>query len=659
MQNTTNTFDYHVDKFADIEILRYRVTGFEALSLQQKQLIYHLSEAAQEGRDILFDQHYEHNLCIRRTLEAIYETHNETEKNVEEFNAFEIYLKRIWFSNGIHHHYSTDKLEITCSKEYFTSLLKKVPVSLLPLEKNETIDSFYTKIITLIYNPEIDKKRVNLADNHDLITSSANHFYKNVTQQEAEDFYNGLQDSSDLQPISYGLNSCLVKENGIIKEKTWKLNGMYTAAIEKIIYHLSNAMAFAENSKQKLIIEKLIAFYQTGNLQTFDEYSILWVKDTSSEIDFLNGFIETYGDPLGRKGSWEAIVNFIHKEATQRTQTISNHAQWFEKHSPVNEKFKKTSVVGVSAKVITNAMLGGDSYPATPIGINLPNSNWIREVHGSKSVTIDNMMEAYHHAASGNGFNEEFMWSQHECELTEKYGYITDKLHTDLHECVGHGSGKMLDGVSPEALKAYGATIEETRADLFGLYFIADPMMVEIGLLPNMDAYKAEYYRFMLNGLMTQLVRIKLGDTIEESHMRNRQLIANWVFEKGQKQKCIEKRVQNNKTYIIIHDYVALRTLFGELLAEIQRIKSEGDYTAAKYLVEKYAIQIDYSLHKEILERYTALDIAPYKGFVNPTYEQVYNEYGEVIDIVPHYTESYTEQMLRYSKTKSYLPTYN
>lgn len=659
MHTPQDTFSYHVDKFADIEILRYRIPGFEELSLQQKILIYHLSEAAQEGRDILFDQQYKHNLCVRRTLEAMYEANYATEKDKDDFSAFEIYLKRVWFSNGIHHHYSTEKMEINCNQAYFSSLLQKVNISKLPIEPNENKEDFYNKILSIIYDATRDKKRVNLSENEDLILTSANNFYQNITQEEAEHHYKALEKEGEKESISHGLNSCLQKENNTISEKKWKIDGMYGAAIERIVHHFSEAIPYAENKNQRTILEKLITFYNTGNLHTFDEYSILWVKETQAEIDFLNGFIETYGDPLGRKGSWEAIVNFTNKEATERTSCISNNAQWFENQSPVDARFKKTSVVGVTAKVITNVMLGGDCYPAPPIGINLPNSNWIREVHGSKSVTIDNIMEAYHHASIGNGFNEEFMWSNDECELSTKYGFITDKLHTDLHECVGHGSGKILDGISPEALKAYGATIEETRADLFGLYFIADHKMVELGLLPDTEAYKAEYYRFMLNGLLTQLVRIKLGDVLEESHMRNRQLIASWVFEQGQKECIIEKITKNNKTYIVIHNYSSLRQLFGKLLAEVQRIKSEGDYYAAKQLIETYAVQIDANIHKEVLDRYASLDIAPYRGFVNPVLEKIVNNKGEITDIIPRYTESYTEQMLLYSQTRSFLPTYN
>ena len=653
-----DTFQYVVDKFADIEVLRYKVDGFENLTLKQKLFIYYLSEAAQEGRDILFDQNYEHNLCVRRTLEAIYENEN-INKADPQFLLFEEYLKRVWFSNGIHHHYSTDKIEPLFSQAYFEKLLASTNQALFPLQKGESFNDFSKKITSIIFDKERDKKRVNLAEGKDLIATSANHYYKNVTQQEAEYFYRNEAVPNNNDPISYGLNSRLEKENGKIVEKTWKINGIYSRAIERIIFQLNKSVEFAENEQQKEIIRTLIDFYQTGNLKTFDKYSILWVKDTASQIDFLNGFIETYGDPLGIKASWEAIVNFKNEDATLRTKKISENAQWFEDHSPVEKCFKKEKVKGVSAKVITNAMLGGDSYPATPIGINLPNSNWIRQEYGSKSVTIENITEAYDKASQGNGFSEEFMWSNHEIEMSAKYGFITGNLHTDLHECVGHGSGKLLEGVSPDALKAYGATIEEARADLFGLYYIADSKMVELGLLPNEEAYKAEYYKFMLNGLMTQLVRIQPNDCIEESHMRNRQLIARWVFEKGQHENVVEFEKRDNKTFVVINDYGKLRVLFGQLLAEIQRVKSEGDYDTAKRLIETYGIKIDPELHSEILRRYQRLNIRPYRGFINPLYVLKKDKKGDIQDVIPTYNETFIEQMMRYSKTKSYLPTYN
>ena len=653
-----DTFQYVVDKFADIEVLRYKVDGFENLTLKQKLFIYYLSEAAQEGRDILFDQNYEHNLCVRRTLEAIYENEN-INKADPQFLLFEEYLKRVWFSNGIHHHYSTDKIEPLFNQAYFEKLLASTNQALFPLQKGESFNDFSKKITSIIFDKERDKKRVNLAEGKDLIATSANHYYKNVTQQEAEYFYRNEAVPNNNDPISYGLNSRLEKENGKIVEKTWKINGIYSRAIERIIFQLNKSVEFAENEQQKEIIRTLIDFYQTGNLKTFDKYSILWVKDTASQIDFLNGFIETYGDPLGIKASWEAIVNFKNEDATLRTKKISENAQWFEDHSPVEKCFKKEKVKGVSAKVITNAMLGGDSYPATPIGINLPNSNWIRQEYGSKSVTIENITEAYDKASQGNGFSEEFMWSNHEIEMSAKYGFITGNLHTDLHECVGHGSGKLLEGVSPDALKAYDATIEEARADLFGLYYIADSKMVELGLLPNEEAYKAEYYKFMLNGLMTQLVRIKPNDCIEESHMRNRQLIARWVFEKGQHENVVEFEKRDNKTFVVINDYGKLRVLFGQLLAEIQRVKSEGDYDTAKRLIETYGIKIDTELHSEILRRYQRLNIRPYRGFINPLYVLKKDKKGDIQDVIPTYNETFIEQMMRYSKTKSYLPTYN
>lgn len=644
-----DTFNYIVDQFADIQVLRYRVDGFEKLSLNQKILIYYLSQAAEEGRDILFDQNGEYNLQIRKTLEAIFKNYS-GDKTTKDYKEFVCYLKRVWFSNGIHHHYGMEKFEPKFSKTFFIKEIESISETELPLKENQTKTDLINSLSEVIFNPSIAKKRVNQAAGEDLILTSANNYYKNVTQQEVEHFYDSLKaNGNQEQPLSYGLNSRLIKENGILKEEIYKLNGRYSKEIERILFWLEKAIPFAENEQQKNVIKKLISFYQTGDLATFDEYSILWVKDTESQTDFVNGFIETYGDPLGLKASWESIVNFKNIEATRRTETISQNAQWFENNSPIDNRFKKKEVKGVSAKVISAAMLGGDCYPATPIGINLPNANWIRQIHGSKSVTIENITDAYAKSALGNGFNEEFMYSEKEIELKEKYGHLADNLHTDLHECLGHGSGQLLPNVSQDALKAYGATIEEARADLFGLYYTADKKIVELGLLPHEDAYKAEYYQFMMNGLMTQLTRIKLGDDIEESHMRNRQLIAQWVYEKGKENNVVEIVERENKHFVKINNYSKLRLLFGELLKEIQRIKSEGDFEAAKNLVEKYGVKIDQELHREILDRYKQLNLAPYKGFVNPTYTLITNNMGEITDVKVSYTESYTEQMLRLS----------
>ncbi|MCD7971173.1 MAG: dipeptidyl peptidase 3 [Candidatus Azobacteroides sp.] len=657
-QSIDKDFKYTVENFADLEILRYQVPGFEELTGKQKELLYYLSEAALQGRDILFDQNGKYNLAIRRTLEAVY-THYSGNRTDQNFRNLEIYLKRVWFSNGIHHHYSTDKILPDFTKEYFTATVKSLDPNLLPLQPNQSAEELLNIIVPVMFDPDIEAKRVNQADGEDLIATSANNFYDGVTQKEAEEFYGNLKNPSDPEPVSYGLNSRLVREDGKIFEKTWKVGGLYSPAIEKIVYWLEKAQGVAENPQQEKVIASLIKYYNTGNLKDFDTYSIQWVEDLDSRIDFINGFIETYGDPLGMKGSWEALVNFKNEEATERTEIISENAQWFEDHSPVDPRFKKKEVKGVSAKVINAVMLAGDCYPATPIGINLPNANWIRAQHGSKSVTIENITDAYDKAARGNGFAREFYWSDYEIDLIEKYGFMTSNMHTDLHECLGHGSGRLLPGVDQDALKAYGATIEETRADLFGLYYIADHKMIELGLLPNDSAYKAEYYKFMTNGLMTQLVRIEPGNQIEESHMRNRQLIAKWVLEKGAADHVVELKKRNNKTFVVINDYGKLRTLFGELLAEIQRIRSEGDYEGAKEIVEKYAIKVDPVLHTEVLERYKKLNLAPYKGFVNPVYEAITDEDGKITDVVVTYEEGYAEQMLRYSKENSWLPTWN
>lgn len=650
--------DYTVEQFADLQILRYRVPGFEDLSLKQKELVYYLTEAALQGRDILFDQNGKYNLTIRRMLEAVY-TGYKGDKNTPDFKAMEVYLKRVWFSNGIHHHYGSEKFVPGFTPEFFRQAVQSVDAATLPLAEGQTVEQLCEEVFPVIFDPTVMPKRVNQAAGEDLVLTSACNYYDGVTQQEAEDFYNALKNPQDETPVSYGLNSRLVKEDGKIQEKVWKVGGLYGQALEKIVYWLKKAEGVAETPEQKAVIAKLMEFYETGDLKTFDEYAILWVKDLNSRIDFVNGFTESYGDPLGMKASWESLVNFKDLEATQRTELISGNAQWFEDHSPVNGQFKKEKVKGVSAKVITAAILAGDLYPATAIGINLPNANWIRSHHGSKSVTIGNITDAYNKAAHGNGFNEEFVYSDAELQLIDKYADVTDELHTDLHECLGHGSGKLLPGVDPDALKAYGSTIEEARADLFGLYYVADPKLVELGLTPSADAYKAQYYTYLMNGLMTQLVRIEPGNNVEEAHMRNRQLIARWVYEKGAAEKVVELVKKDGKTYVVINDYEKVRDLFGRLLAEIQRIKSTGDYAGAHDLVEAYAVKVDPALHAEVLERYKKLNLAPYKGFVNPKYEAVTDADGTITDVTVTYDEGYAEQMLRYSKDYSTLPSVN
>ena len=651
-------FDYTVEQFADLQILRYRVPGFEDLSLKQKELVYYLTEAALQGRDILFDQNGKYNLTIRRMLEAVY-TGYKGDKNTPDFKAMEVYLKRVWFSNGIHHHYGSEKFVPGFTPEFFRQAVQSVDAATLPLAEGQTVEQLCEEVFPVIFDPTVMPNRVNQAAGEDLVLTSACNYYDGVTQQEAEDFYNALKNPQDETPVSYGLNSRLVKEDGKIQEKVWKVGGLYGQALEKIVYWLKKAEGVAETPEQKAVIAKLMEFYETGDLKTFDEYAILWVKDLNSRIDFVNGFTESYGDPLGMKASWESLVNFKDLEATQRTELISGNAQWFEDHSPVDGQFKKEKVKGVSAKVITAAILAGDLYPATAIGINLPNANWIRSHHGSKSVTIGNITDAYNKAAHGNGFNEEFVYSDAELQLIDKYADVTDELHTDLHECLGHGSGKLLPGVDPDALKAYGSTIEEARADLFGLYYVADPKLVELGLTPSADAYKAQYYTYLMNGLMTQLVRIEPGNNVEEAHMRNRQLIARWVYEKGAAEKVVELVKKDGKTYVVINDYEKVRDLFGRLLAEIQRIKSTGDYAGAHDLVEAYAVKVDPALHAEVLERYKKLNLAPYKGFVNPKYEAVTDADGTITDVTVTYDEGYAEQMLRYSKDYSTLPSVN
>lgn len=647
-------FEYTVDRFADLQLLRYRVNGFDDLSLRQKTLVYYLSEAALEGRDILFDQNGKYNLRIRRLLEAVY-TGYQGDRTTDGFRALEVYLKRVWFSNGIHHHYACDKFVPGFPETYLRELVDSVDVSCLPLEEGETVETMCGKLFPVIFDPSVMPKRVNQADGEDLVATSAANYYEGVTQKEAEDFYGEMKARGGDRPVMYGMNSRLVKEDGMLKEQVWKADGMYGPAIRKIVGWLEKAETVAENDTQRKVIRLLVEFYRTGSLKVFDEYSIEWLKDTASQVDFVNGFIESYGDPLGLKASWESIVNFKDMEATRRTETISAHAQWFEDHSPVDARFRKERVKGVSAKVITAAMLGGDLYPSTAIGINLPNSNWIRSVHGSKSVTIGNLIEAYNKAARGNGFREEFVAGEEEKVLLDKYADLTDSLHTDLHECLGHGSGKLLPGVDPDALKAYGSTIEEARADLFGLYYLPDAKLVELGLTPDAEAYKAGYYSYMMNGLMTQLVRIEPGRDVEEAHMRNRQLIARWALEHGAADKVVELVRRDGKTCVRVNDYSRLRHLFGELLAEIQRIKSEGDLEAARQLVERYGVKVDPKLHKEVLARYKALNLAPYKGFVNPVYTAVRDGEGRITDVTVDYTEEYAGQMLRYSRDYSNL----
>ena len=593
---------------------------------------------------------------IRRTLEAVYQ-YGTVDKSSADYQAFEVYLKRVWFANGIHHHYGEDKFIPGFSEAFFDASVRSVDASLLPLKAGETVDTLLARLKPVIFDPSVMPKRTVQSGDTDWIQASANNYYgEDVTQAEVEAFYGKMKAEGDSRcPLSYGLNSRLEKENGQLVERVWKVGGLYSEAIERIVAELEKAAAFAENEKQRQIIATLIDYYRTGDLRTFDAYSILWVEDTDSQVDFVNGFIETYGDALGLKASWESTVNFRNEEATRRTQTISENAQWFEDHSPVDQRFKKERVKGVSAKVITVTMLGGDCYPSTPIGINLPNADWIRRDHGSKSVTIENIMEAYDKASQGSGFSDEFVWSDEERNRIKTYGFLTDMLHTDLHECLGHGSGQLLPGTDPDALKAYASTLEEARADLFGLYYLADPKMQELGLVPDGEAFKAEYYKYMMNGLLTQLVRIEEGKDVEEAHMRNRQLIARWVFEQGAADKVVELKKRDGKTFVVINDYQQLRALFGKLLAEVQRIKSEGDYDAGRSLVENYGVKIDPVLHHEIRERYVRLHLSPYKGFVNPIMREVKDDSGHVTDITLDYTEGYAEQMLRYSRDYSYL----
>lgn len=644
MAKDTKDFNYVVDRFADIEVLRYQVPGFEKLSLDQKKLIYYLTEAALAGRDILWDQNGKYNLAIRSLIENVY-TNEATDRSGDDFKALEKYLKQISFANGIHHHYSMDKFLPGFSRDYLAAQIAALPADKRPANLDTLLE--------VIFDPTVMPKRVNQAEGEDLIVTSACNLYDGVTQPEVEAYYAAIKDTTDLTPISYGLNSRLVKRDGVVKEEVYKVGGLYSPAIERIVTSLDKASQYAENPAQREVIRKLIEYYNTGDLRDFDEYSIMWVDDTASQVDFINGFIEDYGDPLGMTGAWESIVNFKNLEASHRTEVLSGNAQWFEDHSPVDPRFRKPHVKGVTAKVITAAILAGDSYPATPIGINLPNSNWIRASHGSKSVTLENITDAYDKASQGSGFNEEFVIDDETRQLLDKYLFITDNLHTDLHECLGHGSGQILPGVDPNALKAHSSTLEEARADLFALYYLADPKLVELGLLDSPDAYKASYYKYILNGLMTQLMRIEPGKDVEEAHMRNRKLIAEWAYEHGKKDNVIEYVTRDGKRFIRINDYAKLRDLFGQLLHEVQRVKSEGDYEAGRDLVETYAVKIDPALHREVLDRYAHLNIAPYKGFVNPVYTPIRNTDDEIIDIEVSYNEDYIPQMLRYSRDYS------
>lgn len=652
-------FNYHVDRFADIEVLRYEVPEFERLTPRQRTMVYYLTQAAQMGRDIIWDQNGRYNLQIRQLLEKIYQNY-EGDRNSADFKAFEKYLKQVWFGNGIHHHYSTDKFKPEFSKEFFLTETGKISPCCLPLEEGETPEQMIDKLTEVIFNPSVMPKRVNQDGTQDVVATSAGNLYGDgVTQKEVEAFYEAMKDPKDTTPISYGLNAKVVKDkDGKLKEEVYCLNGLYGPAISQIIYWLDKAKSVAENDTQKAYITALIDFYITGDLRTFDEYSILWAEDTKSDVDFVNGFIESYGDPLGMTGSWESYVNFKNAKSSSRTETISSNAQWFEDNSPVDKRFKKENVKGVSAKVINAAMLAGDAFPSTAIGINLPNSNWIRAAHGSKSVTIENITEAYEMASHGNGFNEEFVIDKPTSKIMDDYLYITDMLHTDLHECLGHASGQLLPGVDGDALKENGSALEEARADLFALYYLADPKLLELGILDNPDAYQAEYYKYMLNGLMTQLNRIEPGNDIEEAHMRNRQLIAKWVLANGKKKgkggkDVVELVKKGGKTYVKINDYREMRNLFGQLLGEIQRIKSEGDYKAGNDLIQKYAVKVDPKLHKEVLDRFSKLDIPPYRGFINPVYTPVLDDKGEIIDVTISWPENYSEQMLRLSRDYS------
>lgn len=656
--NEEDNFKYQTEQFADIGILRYQVPGFDKLTIKQKELLYYLYEAALSGRDIFYDQNYKNNLLIRKTIEAIVESYNGGRES-EDFQNFMVYVKRVWFSNGIHHHYSSTKIIPEITPEYFTELVKGSNKKKLPLKKEETIDCFIKNITPLLFDPAIDGKRTNLEPNVDVIKTSAVNFYSGVTQEEVEEFYKTQMDPNDEEPISYGLNSQLIKEKGNISERLWKVGGMYSSAIEKIVYWLDKAAGVAENGHQKKIFESLAKYYRTGNLRDFDAYNILWVKDTDSEIDAVNGFIEVYSDPLGYRGAYESIVSFKDFEASQRIDAISREAQWFEDNSPILPEHKKKNVIGISARVITVVVETGESSPSTPIGINLPNANWIRKVHGSKSVNLGNIVYAYDKAAAESSL-QEFCYSQEEIERTKKHGSLTDNLHTDMHEVIGHGSGQLNEGVdTPKmSLKNYASTIEEARADLVALYYLPDQKLIDIGVIPNNEAFKAEYDKYIRNGLLLQLQRIKPGDNIEESHMRNRQLIAKWALEHGAEDNVIEKKIRDGKTYFVINDYLKLRNLFGQLLRDIQKITSEGDFNAAKNIVEQYGVKVDADLHKEVLERYSKLNIPPYKGFINPVLIPIIEE-GKVVDVKIEYPEDFTQQMLFYARTYSFLPAEN
>ncbi len=646
-------FKWQVDQFVDLKILRYQVPGFEELSTAQKELIYYLSEAALCGRDIFFDQNYKHNLLIRRTLDAIVAGYA-GDRADPQWKKFMVYTKRVWFSNGIHHHYATDKFIPEFSPEYFASLVKASEEVEFPLAEGRSLNDLLAFLRPILFDPTVDAKMVSQDSSKDLVANSAVNFYQDVNQAEVEAYYKSIVDEEDPTPISYGLNSRVVKKAGRVTEEVAFLDGLYGPAIEKIIFWLEKAARVAENDQQRKVIEKLIEYYQTGDLEKFDEYNILWVDDLDSRVDFINGFIEVYKDPLGMKGSWESVVNFKDLAATQRTDTISANAQWFEDNSPVDPRFKRDEVKGVSAKVITVAMLGGDCYPASPVGINLPNANWIRRIHGSKSVTLENITFAYDQASLGSGFGQEFCYSEEELERAKGYGPMAGNIQTDLHEVLGHASGKLLPDVNAEALKNYHSPIEEARADLFGLYYIMDEKMVELGILPSLEAAKAEYDASIRNGLMTQLTRIEPGKTIEQAHMRSRALVSHWVYEKGRPENVIAREIKDGKTYFVIHDYQKLRQLYGELLKEVQRITSEGDYPAARDLVETYGVRVDADLHREVLERYSKLNLAPYGGFMNPLYTPIM-ENGRIVDIKISYPDDYVQQMLRYGKEYSFL----
>ena len=648
----TGTFNYADERFADLQMLRYRLPQFEKLSLQQKKYIYYLSQATLCGRDITTDQFGKYNLRIRKTLETLY-TELDASADKDNYDKLALYLKRVWFSNGIYHHYANDKIQPDFSEAFFRAAVRQMPIDKLPMTGYNSVEELCDELCPVMFNPEILPKRVNKADGVDLVKTSACNYYEGLSQQEVEDFYNEKKAAAGDNSPSWGLNTKLVKGDNGLEEKVWKENGEYGEAIRHIIYWLDKAKSVAENQQQQRVIDLLIKYYRTGDLHLFDEYSIEWLKEQAGNVDFINGFIEVYGDPLGIKASWEGIVEYKDLEATRRTRLISDNAQWFEAHSPIDSRFKKAEVRGVTANVVCAAMLGGDEYPATAIGINLPNADWIRAQHGSKSVTISNITDAYNKAAKGNGFKEEFVIDEDTLDIVSRYGDICDDLHTDLHECLGHGSGQLLPGVSPDALKAYGNTIEEARADLFGLYYMADDKLQELGLLPDKNAFRSQYYTYMMNGLMTQLTRIECGKDIEEAHMRNRALIAHWTLEHGK--GAVELVKRNGKTYVQINNYEQLHRLFGELLAEVQRIKSEGDFNAARNLVESYAVKVDGELHAEVLERFAKLDIAPYKGFINPVYKPILNTEGEIMDVEVDYSEAYDAQMLRYSSEFGFL----